>query len=67
MLSQEISEILQHDPHQDCPQVCGKLRSSELNHFIWRFINNDGRNFVDRFQPEIARNIEPILLNYFNK
>merc|ERR1712242_585997 len=50
-----------------CPKKYLKSCNTILTKTVLRFINNDGRNFVDRFQPEIARNIEPILLNYFNK
>ena len=34
---------------------------------FFRFINRDGKNFVDRFQPEIAKQIRKILLGYFKK
>ena len=31
-----------------------------------RFINNDGKNFIKNFQPEITRQIGPVLKNYIN-
>jgi len=50
-----------------CPRKYLKSCNTILTKTVLRFINKDGRKFVEQFQPEISRNIRPILLNYFNK
>jgi hypothetical protein len=52
---------------QCCPKKYLKSCNSVLSKTVHRFINKDGKNFVDRFQPEISRQIRKILLVYFNK
>merc|ERR1712073_113351 len=50
-----------------CPKKYLKSCNSVLSKTVHRFINRDGKNFVDRFQPEIAKQIRKILLGYFKK
>jgi len=52
---------------QCCPKKYLKSCNSVLSKTVHRFINKDGKNFVDRFQPEISRQIRKILLVYFKK
>jgi len=50
-----------------CPKKYLKSCNAVLSKTVHRFINRDGKNFVDRFQPEISRQIRKILLVYFRK
>jgi len=50
-----------------CPKKYLKSCNSVLAKTVHRFINKDGKNFVDRFQPEISKQIRKILLGYFKK
>merc|ERR1719461_700134 len=52
---------------QCCPDKYLKSCNTILAKTVLRFINKDGKNFVPKFQPEISRNIKPILQNYFAK
>jgi len=50
-----------------CPRKYLKSCNTILAKTVLRFINKDGKNFVEQFQPEISRKIRPILENYFSK
>jgi len=50
-----------------CPEKYLKSCNTILAKTVLRFINKDGRRFVTKFQPEISRNIRPILMNYFSR
>jgi len=49
-----------------CPRKYLKSCSTVLAKTVLRFINNDGKNFIKNFQPEITRQIGPVLKNYMN-
>jgi len=50
-----------------CPRKYLKSCNAVLAKTVHRFINRDGKNFVDRFQPEISKQVRKILLVYFKK
>jgi len=49
-----------------CPKKYLKSCNTILAKTVLRFINNDGKNFIKNFQPEITRQIGPVLKNYIN-
>merc|ERR1719323_1390075 len=50
-----------------CERKFLKSCNSVLAKTVHRFINKGGRSFVDKFQPEISKQIKKILLGYFRK
>ena len=74
MLPKEISQVMQHYSYQNSFKVTKRLHNHFSffimllisRHSLWRFINNDGKNFIKNFQPEITRQIGPVLKNYMN-
>ena len=49
-----------------CPRKYLKSCNTILTKTVLRFINKDGKNFIKKFQPEITRQIEPLLTFYLN-
>jgi len=50
-----------------CPKKFLKSCNSVLSKTVHRFINQGGQSFVDKFQPEISKQVKKILLGYFRK
>eukprot|EP00092_Neocalanus_flemingeri_P021314 GFUD01023101.1.p1 GENE.GFUD01023101.1~~GFUD01023101.1.p1 ORF type:complete len:256 (-),score=56.09 GFUD01023101.1:111-878(-) len=50
-----------------CPEKYLKSCNSVLTKTVLRFINQDGKNFIKEFQPEISKKMGVVLKDYFNK
>jgi len=50
-----------------CPGKYLKSCTASLAKVVLRFINKDGKKFIEKFQPEIARKAGAILKDYLNK
>jgi hypothetical protein len=50
-----------------CPRKHLKSCNASLTKVVLRFINKDGKKFIEEFQPEIARKAGAILKDYLNK
>ena len=68
MLWPEVPKVLQCYTGQSGVKVC-LIRIFELSYTIelFRFINKDGKKFLEEFQPEIAKKTGAILKDYLNK
>jgi len=49
-----------------CPRKFLKSCNEILAKTVLRFVNRDGKNFIKNFQPQITKNLAPILQNYLN-
>jgi len=49
-----------------CPRKFLKSCNEILAKTVLRFVNRDGKNFIKNFQPQITKNLGPILKNYVN-
>jgi len=50
-----------------CPEKYLKSCNATLTKIVLRFINKDGKKFIEQFQPEIAKKAGIILKDYLNK
>jgi len=49
-----------------CPRKYLKSCNTILSKTVHRLVNSDGQAFIKRFQPEISRQVAPVLENYVN-
>ena len=50
-----------------CPRKFLKSCNTILSKTVHRLVNSDGQAFIKRFQPEITRQVAPLLEQYINK
>merc|ERR1719438_350028 len=49
-----------------CPRKYLKSCNTILSKTVHRLVNSDSQAFIKRFQPEISRQVSPVLKNYVN-